>query len=98
MSKKGNDLLYFTDEAAFKERLPKLDQLVYEEGLRLGVDFNDFQFINCEGIFDIVDVRYSNGVDDFDVSVKGGERFGYKLLNSSISEALLDDELDDWED
>lgn len=83
-----NDSIDFVDEGTFRARLRKLYRLTISEGFRNGVDLNEYEFINCEGFNDIIDVYYTNNVNDFNLSVRGSERNGYRILSSILDEAL----------
>lgn len=93
---KGLDNIDFVSEETFKQRLPKLYRLVVDEGLRSSVDLKTFDFISCQSIFDVVDVAYTNYSVDFDMSVRGSEKKGYRVLYTGVSESLHNE--DEFED
>jgi hypothetical protein len=89
-----NDNIDYVDEGTFKQRLRKLYRLVIDEGLKHSIDLNDFDFINCQGFNDIIDVNYTNYEQDLSVSVRGSEKKGYRILNSVLDEALTEEDLE----
>lgn len=88
-----NDTIDFVDEGTFKTKLRKLYRLVADEGLKNSIDLNSFDFVNCEGFNDIIDVNYTNNIKDFSVSVRGSEKRGYRILNSVLDDALTEEDL-----
>lgn len=102
MGAKGLDNIDFRSEESLKTKLPKLYKLAVQEFLKLGQEKNEFQFKKCENAFDIIEVLYESSTLDFVLSVKGSERKGYRVLESNVSEALTDEELEElgyfWED
>jgi hypothetical protein len=95
MGKGTNDEIDYRSEHTFKQKLPKLYQIVVIEALRNGIELNTFDFLNCQNSFDIIDVNYTNWSMDFSLSVKGGERLGYRVLNSSLTESFYDEDDED---
>lgn len=89
---RGSDNIDYIIEGTFKSKLPKLYQLVIDEGLRHGIDIHNFDFVSCKNCFDIIDITYTNGTHDFDVSTKGSAKYGYRVLYSGISETLPEDD------
>lgn len=87
-----NDAIDFVSEETFKVKLRKLYKIVVNEGLRHNVDLTAFDFISCEGFNDIIDVNYTNYEKDFTFSARGSERKGYRVLNSSLDDALTEEE------
>jgi hypothetical protein len=85
----------FVSEITFKKRLPRLFRLVADEGLRFGVGIDTWDFVSAKGIGDIIDVEYTNGEKDFYIEIKGGERLGYRILVSNLTDSIEDvDDLD----
>jgi hypothetical protein len=93
-----NDDIDYVSEATFKQKLRKLYQIVIDEGLQHSIDLNDFDFINCQGFNDIIDVNYTNYEKDFSVSVRGSEKKGYRVLSSVLDDTIIDEEecADNW--
>lgn len=91
-----NDEIDFVSLATFRRRLPKLFRLVIEESIVHGINLDDFDFISCQNDFDLIDVSFTNHEQDFDVSVKGGERRGYRVLNSELTEVLDENKGEIW--
>lgn len=87
-----NDDIDYVVHGTFKQKLRKLYRLVIDEGLRHSIDLNDFEFIGCQGFNDIIDVSYTDYIQDFSVSVRGSEKRGYKVLSSILDEALTEDD------
>lgn len=87
-----NDDIFYTKESTFKTKLRKLYQLVAAECRELNSDLNNFDFVSCEGFNDVIDVNYMNDDKDFTMTVRGSEKFGYRVLNSDISDALVEDD------
>ena len=85
MGKKFDDI-DFVSEETFKNFLPKLYKLVREIGSKHKIDIVEYEFLSCEGMFDIIDIHYTNHIKDFDVNVKGSEKLGYKIINADLSE------------
>lgn len=80
------DDIDFIDESTFKRKLSKLYKLVVKEAIRLKVPIDTYEFVYCEGIGDVIDVQYTNNYFDFDMSVKGAEKRGYRILYSGKTE------------
>lgn len=87
----------FINEKSFRRKLPRLYKLIAAEGVRLGIGLDLYDFVYAEGIGDLIDIQYTNGEKDFYVSVKGGDRHGYKILYSNLTDAI-DDDIDGIED
>lgn len=89
-----NDNIDYVSEQTFKQRLRKLYRVVISEGLRHSINLNDFDFINCQGFNDIIDVNYTNYEKDFSVSARGSERKGYRVLSSILDETLTEEDFE----
>lgn len=89
-----NDNIDFVDEGTFKQKLRKLYRVVIEEGLKHSIDLNDFEFIDCQGFNDIIDINYTNYQKDLSISVRGSEKKGYRILNSILDDALIEEDLE----
>jgi len=89
-----NDDIDYVNEGTFKQKMRKLYRLVVDEGLKHKIDLNDFDFINCQGFNDIIDVNYTNYAWDLSVSVRGSEKKGYRVLTSTLDETLTDEDFE----
>lgn len=87
-----NDEIDYVNEGTFKVKLRKLYKIALNEGLQHNIDLTAFDFISCEGFNDIIDVNYTNYEQDFYLSVRGSERKGYRVLNSTLDDVLIEDE------
>lgn len=87
-----NDDIDFVSENTFKVKLRKLYRLTIDEGLKHNIDLNYFDFVNCEGFNDIIDVYYTNYEQDFTLSVRGSEKKGYRVLNSVLDDSLTEED------
>ena len=85
---KGNDCIDIINHGTFKIRLPKLYKLVVAEAIKHGIDLTEYSFVSAQNTFDIVDVAYTNGQLDFDLSAKGSPKNGYRILSAEVTEAL----------
>ncbi len=87
-----NDNIDFVDENTFKVKLRKLYRIAIDEGIKHSIDLNEYDFVNCEGFNDIIDVNYTNHEKDFSLSVRGSERRGYRILNSVLDDSLTEED------
>jgi hypothetical protein len=89
---RGNDYIYYTNEGNFKSKLPKLYQLVFITAATHMIDLTKFQFVRCEGIGDIIDIDFTDNIQDFYLSAKGSEKHGYRLLDNYVCQTIEEDD------
>lgn len=89
-----NDFIDYVNEGTFKQRLRKLHRLVVSEAFRHSIDLSDFDFVNCQGFNEVIDVDYTNNIKDLSISVKGSEKRGYRILSSILDDALTEEDFE----